>query len=132
MSKLTVLRVCATPLAISKGVTLLQNPPEGGVSALPPVTPKAGEIYIYRSKVAKENGLCSNYQLRQPTQGVCSKHCLPRQHCQHLWQLACIVIRLKISAKTKPCYALKRSALNFGSLMRSGSVGVLIVHCLPL
>ena len=57
MSKLTVYRVCATPLAVSEVVTLLQNPPEDGVSNLPPVTPKAGEIYIYRSDAAKENGI---------------------------------------------------------------------------
>ena len=62
MSKLTVYRVCATPLAVSEVVTLLQSPPEDGVSNLPPVTPKAGEIYIYRRFIftgdaAKENGM---------------------------------------------------------------------------
>ena len=61
MSKLTVYRVCTTPLAISEVVTLLQNPPEHGVSNLPPVTPKAGEIYIYRSEAAKENGMQSDF-----------------------------------------------------------------------
>ena len=57
MSKLTVYQVCATPLAVSEVVTLLQNPSDDGVSNLPPVTPKAGEIYIYRSDAAKENGM---------------------------------------------------------------------------
>ena len=59
MSKLTVYRVCGTPLAVYRRsiLALLQNPPEDGVSNLPPVTPKAGEIYIYRSDAAKENGM---------------------------------------------------------------------------
>ena len=57
MSKLSVYRVCATPLAMSEVVTLLQNPPEDGLSNLPPVTLKAGEIYLYRSEAAKENGM---------------------------------------------------------------------------
>ena len=56
MNKLSVYRVSTTPLAVSEVVTLLQNPPEDSVSDLPPVTPKAGEIYIYRSKEDKENG----------------------------------------------------------------------------
>ena len=50
-------QVCTTPLAISEVVTLLQNPPEDRVPNPPPVTPKAGEIYIYSSEAAKENGM---------------------------------------------------------------------------
>ena len=43
----TVLKVSVCPLAISTAVELLQNPPEDSVSTLPPVKPKAGEVYLY-------------------------------------------------------------------------------------
>ena len=49
MSRLVVFRVSATPLAVSEVVQLLKNPPEDGVSTLPPAKPKAGEIYIYKN-----------------------------------------------------------------------------------
>ena len=42
-----MLKVSACPLAISTAVELLQNPPEGTVSTLPPVKPKADEVYLY-------------------------------------------------------------------------------------
>ena len=44
-----VFRVSATPLAVSEVVQLLKNPPEDGVSTLPPAKPKAGGIYIYKN-----------------------------------------------------------------------------------
>lgn len=56
MSKLAAYRVCSTPLGISEVVSLLKNPPEDGVSNLPPAKPKAGEIYIYSSKNDTEQG----------------------------------------------------------------------------
>ena len=45
MSRLSVFRVSSSPLAISDLVSLLKKPPEDGVSTLPPVKPKAGEVY---------------------------------------------------------------------------------------
>ena len=36
------------PLAISDLVSLLKNPPEDGVSTLPPVKPKAGDISLQK------------------------------------------------------------------------------------
>ena len=50
MSKLTVFRVSKTPLGISEVVSLLQDPPLDKISTLPPVQPKGGEIYLYRSE----------------------------------------------------------------------------------
>ncbi len=56
MSKLTVFRVCATPLTISEVVSVLQNPPEDAVSTLPPVKPKAWVVYICRRDKETEKG----------------------------------------------------------------------------
>ena len=42
-----VARVSARPVAISTVVELLTNPSEETVSNLPPVKPKAGEVYVY-------------------------------------------------------------------------------------
>ena len=42
----TVYRVCTTPLPISEAIILLQDPPEEGISSLPPAKAKAGEIYL--------------------------------------------------------------------------------------
>ena len=44
-----VFRVSATLLAVSEVVRLLKNPPEDGISTLPPAKPKAGEIFIYKN-----------------------------------------------------------------------------------
>ena len=49
MGKVTVFRVCNTPLPIYEIVSLLKNPLEDELSTLPPAIPKAGEIYLYRS-----------------------------------------------------------------------------------
>ena len=57
MSKLTVFRVCSTPLGVSEVVSLLKNPLEDGVSTLPPAKSKAGEVYIYRSDKDTDQGI---------------------------------------------------------------------------
>ena len=44
MSRLVVFCVSATTLAVLEVVQLLKNPPEDGISTLPPAKPKAGEI----------------------------------------------------------------------------------------
>ena len=46
----TVYSVCTTPLPISEVTKLLQDPPEEGISSLPPVKAKAGEIYLYKPR----------------------------------------------------------------------------------
>ena len=53
MSIVYVPRLCrspryvrTTPLPISEVTKLLQDPPEEGISSLPPVKAKAGEIYL--------------------------------------------------------------------------------------
>jgi len=46
----TVYRVCTTPLPISEANKLLQDPPEEGISSLPPAKAKAGEIYLYKPR----------------------------------------------------------------------------------
>ena len=46
----TVYSVCTTPLPISEVTKLLQDPPEEGISRLPPVKAKAGEIYLYKPR----------------------------------------------------------------------------------
>ena len=40
-------KVSSTPLSITEVVELLQNPPEDGLSTLPPAKPSAGEVYLY-------------------------------------------------------------------------------------
>ena len=42
-------RISVNPLDIADVVKILQEPPENKVSTLPPVEPKGGEIYLYRS-----------------------------------------------------------------------------------
>ena len=46
----TVYSVCTTPLPISEVTKLLHDPPEEGISSLPPVKAKAGEIYLYKPR----------------------------------------------------------------------------------
>ena len=42
-----VVKVSASPLPITTVVELLNNPPQDSVITLPPVQPKAGDVYIY-------------------------------------------------------------------------------------
>ena len=69
MSRLSVFRVSSSPLAISDVVSLLKKkPPEDRVSTLPPVKPKAGEIYLYKSNTEEQKGSednCTNEVLVQ-------------------------------------------------------------------
>ena len=44
----TVYKVCNIPLPISEVIKVFQDPPEEALSTLPPVKPKAGDIYIYK------------------------------------------------------------------------------------
>lgn len=46
----TVYCICTTPLLISVAIKLLQNPPEEGITSLPPAKAKAGEIYLYNPR----------------------------------------------------------------------------------
>ena len=49
-------QVSATALPITRIADLLRNPPDDGVTTLPPVKPKGGEIYIYKPKCDTEKG----------------------------------------------------------------------------
>ena len=50
--------VSCTPLEISEVACLLKNLPQEGICTLPPVKPKGGEVYVYRSdkKAEKAEG----------------------------------------------------------------------------
>ena len=41
--------LCSRDLSIGKVLQLLQNPEESSICHLPPVKPKAGEIYLYEA-----------------------------------------------------------------------------------
>ena len=56
----TVYSVCTTPLPISEVTKLLQDPPEEGISSLPPVKAKAGEIYLYKPRGDLHKGKSNN------------------------------------------------------------------------
>ena len=56
MNKITVFCVCSTPLGIFEVVSLFKNPPEDELSTLPPVRPKAEEIYLYRRGKDSQHG----------------------------------------------------------------------------
>ena len=46
----------------SQVVSLLQNVPEEGMTAIPPAKPKAGEVYIYKyEQESKKGKLVSGY-----------------------------------------------------------------------
>ena len=53
-------KVSLEPLEVAEAVSLLENPPEDAICDLPPVKPKAGEIYIYRNE--NKGKLYSNVQ----------------------------------------------------------------------
>ena len=50
-------RVSTNPLVIYDVVKLLEDPPEGAANNLPPVRPKAGEIYLYKSSDNSQKGI---------------------------------------------------------------------------
>ena len=53
---LTVFSVRQKPMTVTEVASLLEDLPEEKVSTLPPVRPKAGEIYIYRPNKETEKG----------------------------------------------------------------------------
>jgi len=45
--ELSVVKPAFSPLTNSEAKQLLENPPKDKVSTIPPILPKAGEVYIY-------------------------------------------------------------------------------------
>jgi len=43
----SVVKLAFSPLTNSDAKALLENPPEDKISTIPPVLPKAGEVYIF-------------------------------------------------------------------------------------
>ena len=53
-----VFGVSAIPLTISEVVDYLKDPPAGQVNSIPPVEPKAGEMYLFQGSGVKK-GKCT-------------------------------------------------------------------------
>ena len=47
LTLMAIVKVSSIPLTVTAVVELLQNPPQDRVINLPPVRPKAGDVYIY-------------------------------------------------------------------------------------
>jgi len=54
---LKVYQVCKNPLSVSEVVEMLRNPSEDKVSSLPPVKPKAGEVFIFNYSNSLQKGI---------------------------------------------------------------------------
>ena len=53
----TALQVSVAVLPLTKIVNLLENPPDDGISTLPPAKPKGGEVYLYKPRCDTEKGI---------------------------------------------------------------------------
>ena len=54
-------RVCKYPLTTNEAVEILDNISEEQISTLPPVKPKAGELYIYWASSSSKAGYIYSY-----------------------------------------------------------------------
>ena len=52
----TVFQVSTAVLPVPKIVELLENPPDDGITTLPPAKPKEREVYIYKPGCDSEKG----------------------------------------------------------------------------
>ena len=51
------LEVSVAVLPLTKILSLLENPPDDGITTLPPAKTKGGEVYIYKPRCDTEKGI---------------------------------------------------------------------------